>query len=105
MLLWLMCVTWQHPHHPPPPPAQLVPPQNEWVHDAPGLSYKIRDQKTTENGSDCWKDYLCPSAHPPRTVYTQSEEKGSENHSQKFLFFNFLFIYIYVYLYIPVAQW
>ncbi len=21
------------------------------------------------------------SAHPPRTVYTQSEEKGSENHS------------------------
>ncbi len=45
------------------------------------FSYKIRHQKTTENGSDCWKDYWCSPAHPPRTVYIQSEEKGSENHS------------------------
>ncbi len=43
--------------------------------------YKIRHQKTTENGSHCWTDYRCPPAHTPRTVYTQSEEKGSENHS------------------------
>ncbi len=43
--------------------------------------YKIRHQKTTENGSHCWTDYRCPPAHTPRTVYTQSEVKGSENHS------------------------
>ncbi len=41
----------------------------------------VRDQKTTENGSDCWTDYWCPPAHPSRTVYIQSEEKGSGNHS------------------------
>ncbi len=34
-----------------------------------------------ENGSDCWADYRCPPAHPSRSVYIQSEEKGSENHS------------------------
>ena len=45
------------------------------------FSYKIRHQKTTENGSDCWKDYWYSPAHPSRTVYIQSEEKGSENHS------------------------
>ncbi len=45
------------------------------------LSYQIRHQKTTENGSDCWKDYWCSLAHPPRTVYIQCEEKVSENHS------------------------
>ncbi len=38
-------------------------------------------RKTTENGSDCWKDYWCSPALPPRTVYIQSEEKGSEKHS------------------------
>ncbi|KAL0153467.1 hypothetical protein M9458_051234, partial [Cirrhinus mrigala] len=45
------------------------------------LSYKIRHQKITENGSDRREDYWCSPAHPSRTVYIQSEEKGSENHS------------------------
>ncbi len=29
----------------------------------------------------CWEDYWCSPANPSRTVYIQSEEKGSENHS------------------------
>ncbi len=46
-----------------------------------GSAKKIRNQKTIENGLDCWKDYWCSPAHPSRTVHIQSEEKGSENHS------------------------
>ncbi len=29
------------------------------------LGYKIRHQKTTENGPDCWEDYWCSPACPP----------------------------------------
>ncbi len=50
------------------------------------LSYKIRNRKTTENSSECWEDYWCSPAHPSRTVYIQSEEKGSENHSGSLTF-------------------
>ncbi|KAL0168525.1 hypothetical protein M9458_036747, partial [Cirrhinus mrigala] len=35
------------------------------------LSYKIRHQKITENGSDRREDYWCSPAHPSRTVYIQ----------------------------------
>ncbi|KAI2665808.1 RNA-directed DNA polymerase from mobile element jockey [Labeo rohita] len=45
------------------------------------ISYKIRHQKITDNGSDRREDYWCSPAHPSRTIYIQSEEKGSENHS------------------------
>ncbi|KAL0147445.1 hypothetical protein M9458_057254 [Cirrhinus mrigala] len=45
------------------------------------LSYKIRNQ-ITENSSDCREDCWCsPALHPSRTVFIQSEEKSSENHS------------------------
>jgi len=30
-------------------------------------SYKIRSQKITEDGLDCWEDYWCSPAHPPWT--------------------------------------
>ncbi len=33
-------------------------------------------QKTTMDSQDCWADYRCPSAKPPRTLHLQSEEKG-----------------------------
>ncbi len=40
------------------------------------FSYQNRHLKTTTDSQDCWKDYHCPSAQPPRTVHLQSEEKG-----------------------------
>ncbi|KAI2643903.1 RNA-directed DNA polymerase from mobile element jockey [Labeo rohita] len=43
--------------------------------------YKIRHQKITENGSDYQEDYWFSPAHPSRTIFIQSEEKSSENHS------------------------
>ncbi|KAI2648520.1 putative RNA-directed DNA polymerase from transposon BS [Labeo rohita] len=47
-----------------------------------GLSTSDEEaQKITENGSDRREDYRCSPAHPSRTVYIQSEEKGSENQS------------------------
>ncbi len=30
----------------------------------------------TTDSQDCWEDYRCPSAQPPRTLHLQSEEKG-----------------------------
>ncbi len=45
------------------------------------LSYKIRDQKTTENGSDCWTDYRCPPCPPFKNCKHPEWGKGSENHS------------------------
>ncbi len=40
------------------------------------FSYQNRHQKTTTDSQDCWEDYRCPSAQPPRTLHLQSEEKG-----------------------------
>ncbi len=40
------------------------------------FGYQNRNQKTTTDSQDCWEDYRCPSAQPPRTLHLQSEEKG-----------------------------
>lgn len=44
------------------------------------FSYQIWQKERAMDCQDCWEDYWCSTAHPPRPVHLQTEETGRRNH-------------------------